>query len=410
MLFKRIAIRNFRRLQQPVRIDGLAPGLNVIAGDNEEGKSTVLRALRAALFDKHTLSGNAAAAFQPYGSQVRPEIEVEFELAGKTYRLRKGFCQRPSAELSGPDGTHTGPAAEDRLRELLGFDKPDRGPPDARHHGTWGLLWVEQGAAFAPLLHNERSKRTLLGTLESEVGDILGGQQGYAILEQVRQAHADFFTKTGQPRGEYRAAKKAVEELTAELDKVEAALQAYESKVDRLQRLRDELHRWDSEDIVAAHEVKLRQAEQAHAALDQLREAVERSEDKLQLAQAHLNTTLQRWHQRSDLTRDLAVLEKHCQDLQRQLDAARAALDERQPRLDALIQAEREAGNAVAAARLRLAALEAAQRRQELERQLAEQRKRRQAARAAAEAANAPRRPRPPPTGPRPRRCRPYAS
>src|SRR5690606_15944377 len=108
MLFKRVAIRNFRRLQQPIRIDGLRSGLNVIAGDNEEGKSTVLRALRAALFDKHTLSGNAAAAFQPYGSQVRPEVELEFELAGKPYRLSKGFCQRPSAELTGSDGQHSG--------------------------------------------------------------------------------------------------------------------------------------------------------------------------------------------------------------------------------------------------------------------------------------------------------------
>src|SRR5690606_19372033 len=98
-LFKRVAIRNFRRLQQPISISGLAAGLNVIAGDNEEGKSTVLRALRAALFDKHTLTGNAANAFQPYGSQVRPEVEVDFLLRGGEFRLSKGFCQKPSADL-----------------------------------------------------------------------------------------------------------------------------------------------------------------------------------------------------------------------------------------------------------------------------------------------------------------------
>lgn len=388
MLFKRVAVRNFRRLQQPISIEGLHPGLNVIAGDNEEGKSTVLRALRAALFDKHTLGGNAAAAFQPYGSQVRPEVELDFELHGKTYRLHKGFCQRQSADLLGPDGQYSGPAAEERLKDLLGFEHPDRGPADARHHGTWGLLWIEQGTAFAPLLHNERSKRTLQTTLEAEVGDILGGQQGHAILEAVRSAYATFFTKTGRPRGEYSEAKKTVELLAAELAEVEAKLQAYESKVDQLQRLHADLKRWDSDNIIEAQTRKLQLAEQAWAALDRLRDAVSHAEAQQQLADSELRGVQNRWQQRTSQIQMLQERGNESKQLEHQLIAARAAAQEHQPRLDQLSQALHAATAAATAAQQRLLAAEAAQRRQELNRTLTELRQRLQAATVAATSSN----------------------
>lgn len=388
MLFNRVAIRNFRRLQQPIRIEGLGPGLNVIAGDNEEGKSTVLRALRAALFDRHTLSGNAAAAFQPYGSQVRPEVELEFTLADKHYQLSKGFCQRPSADLIGPDGQHSGPAAEDRLKELLGFEHPDRGPADARHHGTWGMLWIEQGTAFAPLLHNERSKRTLQTTLEAEVGDILGGQQGHAILESVRSAYATFFTKTGRPRGEYSESKKNIETLVAELAEVEAKLQAYESKVDQLQRQREDLRRWDKDQIIDTQTAKLQQAEQAWAALDGLREAVGRAESAQELAASELRGAQARSQQRDSQIQALKRLDEKCAELQRQLEAAQSAAQEQQPQLDQLTTAAQSATAAAAAAQERVNAAEAAQRRQELSRLLAGLRKRLQAAASAAKVGN----------------------
>ena len=51
MRIRRIEVRDFRKLGHVV-IDGLADGLNVIAGGNETGKSTLVAALRAALFDR----------------------------------------------------------------------------------------------------------------------------------------------------------------------------------------------------------------------------------------------------------------------------------------------------------------------------------------------------------------------
>jgi DNA repair exonuclease SbcCD ATPase subunit len=85
MLFRRIAVQNFRKLVSRVVIEGLSEGLTIIAGDNEEGKSTLLAAIRTGLFERHTLSGKSTEAMQPFGSSVRPEIQLDFEIDGKPY-------------------------------------------------------------------------------------------------------------------------------------------------------------------------------------------------------------------------------------------------------------------------------------------------------------------------------------
>lgn len=385
MLLKRISIRNFRRLQQPVDITGLGPGLNVIAGDNEEGKSTILRALRAALFDKHTLGGNAALAFQPYGSQVRPEVELEFQLEENAYRLSKGFCQRPSAELIGPDGSYAGPAAEDKLKELLGFEHPDRGPADARHHGIWGLLWIEQGTAFAPLLHNERSQRTLQTTLEAEVGEILGGQQGHAILDAVRKAHAAYFTKTGRPRGDYSDSQKTLTALNDELTKLESELQTYESDVDRLQRMREELQHWERERIIEQQQQNLLNAEHAISALESLQAELANADAELRLANSEHDAAQNRWQQRREHIQHLQVLSERLQQNAEQLTAIEVDKARLEPKQAALTTAATAAAEGLVAAQTKLAQAEAASTRLTLQRALKSNHQRLQAAKASAE-------------------------
>ena len=127
MLFRRIAIRNFRKHLSPMVIDDLGEGVTVIVGDNEEGKSTLLDAIRTGLFERHNLGGKAADAMQPFGSTVRPEVRLDFEIDGSSYSITKGFVQKASARLTTPAGTFEGAAAEERLAELLTFRLSQRG-------------------------------------------------------------------------------------------------------------------------------------------------------------------------------------------------------------------------------------------------------------------------------------------
>src|SRR3546814_11417747 len=50
---RRISLNNFRKFREPLTIEGLGEGLNIIIEPNERGKSTILEALRAALFVRH---------------------------------------------------------------------------------------------------------------------------------------------------------------------------------------------------------------------------------------------------------------------------------------------------------------------------------------------------------------------
>ena len=100
MRIRSIFVRNFRKLTEPLHITGLGDGMTVIAGDNEDGKSTLLAALRAALFLKHKITGAAVEELVPYGSKVRPELRLELEFAGDAGG-RPGLARAGIADLEG---------------------------------------------------------------------------------------------------------------------------------------------------------------------------------------------------------------------------------------------------------------------------------------------------------------------
>ncbi len=276
MQLRRIEVRDFRRLRH-VAIRDLRDGLNVVVGDNEAGKSTLLAALRAALFEKHRVTGEAAQRMLPFGEQVRPEVAIDFELKGQTWQLFKAFCQRPEAQLEGPGERLTGDAVEERLAELLGFTPPGRGgSKPEEHQGAYGLLWVEQGAAHRSLGVGA-GRESIASALESEVGQVLGGERGRVLLSAAEDRRADHWTKMDRPRGTWKALQEEVESLGAEQAKLERELLAYDGKIAELERRQEAMARHAREDSLA-------RAEREHAATREAMTAAERLEEALQVA------------------------------------------------------------------------------------------------------------------------------
>ncbi|MBP0617358.1 AAA family ATPase [Jiella mangrovi] len=286
MHLKSLRVTEFASIMD-ASLEGLDPGLNVVVGDNEAGKSTLLKALRAAFFQKYRGRGEAVEAFLPYGGDGRrPTVSVGFSHDGADYLLSKSFLTRPAAELAGPWASPvSGDAVEEKLAELLGFVHPGRGDSKlSEHQGAFGLLWVEQGRSNIGL-DIGAGRDAVTASLEGEVGTILGGERGRALINAAKALNDRHFTATGRIGA--NAPLKAIDDELAtarqELSQKRAAFGELEQKLKRLEDRRRALKGYEdaktlekASEALRAAEAALRRAEDrdrewqaAHAAVKQ---------------------------------------------------------------------------------------------------------------------------------------------
>ncbi|MEX2480463.1 MAG: AAA family ATPase [Gammaproteobacteria bacterium] len=340
MKLRRIEVRDFRKLSHVV-IDDLRDGLNVVVGDNEAGKSTLLAALRAALFERHRVGGEVAALMQPYGQTVRPEIWLNFDKDGASYRLHKAFCQRQEAELIGGGERWTGDAVEDKLADLFGFTPPGRGEskPD-QHHGIFGLLWVEQGTSHRALSIGA-GRNYLASALETELGQITGGDRGRALLEAAEMRHAEFWDKRGNPRGNFKALMVALEADQERHAFVEGQIRTLESRIVQLADLQAHLARYIREDTLKRSKDQVVAAEAATAKVAGIETEHKSAVSALQRAQLQRDAVGTRADAREALTRRLDLAASALKEAQHATEVAGAF----QARLDAAAGAASEAAS-----------------------------------------------------------------
>ena len=290
MRLREIEIRDFRKLQHTY-ISGLVDGANVIAGDNEAGKSTLLVALQTALFQRYNVAGRLLESMQPFGCTVRPEVTVVFDLEGGVYHLKKTFGGSSArAELTCPGGKRLANHDVDRqLEELLRFQGSTRGAVDFQKLGIWPLFWVEQGTTFQGMNINPDVRTTVQSSLRKEVGDILVGENGARLRDRIGLAYSEYFTDTtAKPRGALAAAERRVSEFReqlknkcSDLDKFNATIESLESNLGRLSEL-------SAPNIRAALQRELVEAEERLRRVEGLGQVKQAAEQKLNLGQVLL--------------------------------------------------------------------------------------------------------------------------
>ena len=149
MKLRRLSVNQFKRFTAPTRLGELSDGLNLVVGPNELGKSTLLDALRAVLFERYSSRARPIIALQNDRSGAAPVVELVFEVDGAEYTLTKRFVKNAYARLRCPDGTLLeADAAENELRNLLGFAEAGNRGATSESLGMWGVLWVQQGQSF----------------------------------------------------------------------------------------------------------------------------------------------------------------------------------------------------------------------------------------------------------------------
>jgi len=186
-----IAVRNYRVLRD-LRVT-LDPARTVIGAPNESGKSTLVEAAHRALFLRFKTTGEAQKEMVSKTHGGHPEVEVEFEARGQSWRVLKRFSGATgTATLTETGGkTWNGEEAEARLAELLGVEAASggRGAGD-RAAQQWGHLWVWQGGAGDnPAPHANAQREALLSRLHTTGGaaamqSALDGKVAAAIADR----------------------------------------------------------------------------------------------------------------------------------------------------------------------------------------------------------------------------------
>ena len=352
MKLRTLSVNQFKRFTEPTRLGELSDGLNVVIGPNELGKSTLLDALRAVLFERYSSRARPIIALQNDRTNAAPVVELAFEVDGAEYILTKRFVKNAYAQLRCPDGTLLeADAAEDKLRNLLGFTEAGSRGATSETLGMWGVLWVQQGQSFGRPDLPDSALASLSAGLESEVGAVLGGRRGRELPQIVEQLLGELITETRrQPRGQYKAALDQIEDQERRLSKKQQLQREMAETLEQLAMAETRIERLDDDNQDRIDQCELEQARVRLGDVMRSEAELEAARSELQNRQGQLDYARRAQSERAGNRSELADAQEQLRQKRKRLEELRQQEHESSAPLEELRQAVDKAEVAVEAA------------------------------------------------------------
>ena len=248
-----LALTDLRRYRDQEFI--LSPGLNIVRGPNEAGKSTIQRAIELALTRKVTSSAADLDGLVSWGSDpdARTTVALTFTYEdeegepreGRLAKSFRGSKGQVRLELGGE--AITDPArADEELASISGVPTEGffRSTASVRHHELAGL---------------QRDEGALRDRLQTSIS---GADRGVSRAKRkLERALHDLQTRGVKNPGRLKVAEDAVTESASRLQAGEDALQRLEHDRDALAVSRE--HRAEAETALAERRSMLEKARQA---------------------------------------------------------------------------------------------------------------------------------------------------
>lgn len=229
MYLKNVVIKNFGAISEAA-LD-LTPGVNILFGMNEAGKSTLLNALSAAFFMNADTRDSSIQRVRPWGTEADPYVKVIFEACGHEYELEKTFLTSKKATLRCA-AIKLDSANKDKIAECLSGLLPLYTSNGSSLKNTFWIMQRQLEDTAASLSNDAEIRSALQRALFSADGDFEAIKA--AVEKKIKELRKGLDRPTNAP-GPVATARATLGQVSAEL---EALRSDFDSIEDDSQRFR----------------------------------------------------------------------------------------------------------------------------------------------------------------------------
>jgi uncharacterized protein YhaN len=299
----------------------LEPGLNLIVGSNESGKSTIVEALGAALFLDPTSKARAARRLERWGTEGSTRLELEFEHGGARHTLLKDFGAGvvELSDAAGGEVVGDRHQVDARVRELVGFRTVD---------AFESVAAVRQGEIGVLEAQNRRGE--LVPMIERKMTSSSGRLDAASVLDRLEKEIARIRVGRDRPAknpGPLRRLADERQETERKIEKVRAAWESVLKTMNELAREREELDstRYDLDRVEGALDAEERRGTYSEE-LTEVGEALAETEARIGRVRKLRSDLAEAWEKVGDTT----------PDQEKAVIAAKAGLDDADARVEEL--------------------------------------------------------------------------